>query len=536
MKNIGIFAHVDAGKTTTTEMILYHKGLVDHVGSVNNGTTRTDSLAIEKKRGISIKAAFISMEHDQEKINLIDTPGHVQFFSEVLNTLQVIDGAILIFSAIEGIQSQTLMLYEYLNANQIPIFLFINKIDREGFDFTKLKQEIAMRFQKPIFLLNDKSNDFIDFLSENSTDFFKEYCEEQINSDNLFIYAKELFEKGSILLGTQGSSKEDLGIEQLINHAFYMLPSAPKVEGELSAYVFNHGMINGEKVMFLKVMQGQLELKKVYSCDFTKLKINRLMAGSNGKYLEVNKVKQGDIAMIPFSSQLPIGSFLGLKSKIKTMSLPIPMFRSIVNFANNEHSKLPIILTKLKGDYQELNVQNINGKITMDFFDELHQTIIKEMLYENYGLNILVEEIQPINKVKFKNSSELIISAAESPEYSGLGLRITPRDTQKIHFHSSIMKGDLKEGYIQADFEILEPFIHLELSCEEASYTEVLSEIYLNHLQVEIEVTSIIQILLPVSILEKLEKRLFRISEGKLKIIHHEYVYKPMKMGGNYDQ
>ena len=130
--NLGILAHVDAGKTTLTERLLYAAGVIDAVGSVDDGTTQTDSLALERQRGITIKAAVVSFAIDDVTVNLIDTPGHPDFIAEVERVLGVLDGAVLVVSAVEGVQAQTRVLMRALRRLRVPTLVFVNKIDRPG--------------------------------------------------------------------------------------------------------------------------------------------------------------------------------------------------------------------------------------------------------------------------------------------------------------------------------------------------------------------------------------------------------------------
>ncbi|WP_244552050.1 GTP-binding protein [Paenibacillus sp. ov031] len=131
-RNIGIFAHVDAGKTTTTEHMLFQSGVVRSPGRVDDGTTATDSLDIEKERGISVQAAMTSLIWKDTIIDLIDTPGHIDFSSEVERSLRVMDGAVLIVSAVEGVQSQSETIWHALRSLGIPTLIYINKMDRVG--------------------------------------------------------------------------------------------------------------------------------------------------------------------------------------------------------------------------------------------------------------------------------------------------------------------------------------------------------------------------------------------------------------------
>src|SRR6476619_1415252 len=130
--NLGILAHVDAGKTTLTERLLYAAGVIDEIGSVDKGSTQTDSLALERQRGITITSAVVSFVIDDVTVNLIDTPGHPDFIAEVERVLNVLDGAVLVISAVEGVQAQTRVLMRTLQRLRIPTVIFVNKIDRGG--------------------------------------------------------------------------------------------------------------------------------------------------------------------------------------------------------------------------------------------------------------------------------------------------------------------------------------------------------------------------------------------------------------------
>src|SRR6187200_1161600 len=141
--NLGILAHVDAGKTTLTERLLYASGVIDEVGSVDKGTTQTDSLALEQQRGITIKSAVVSFPINDVTVNLIDTPGHPDFIAEVERVLNILDGVVLVISAVEGVQAQTRVLMRILQRLKIPTLIFVNKIDREGAQYERVLREIA---------------------------------------------------------------------------------------------------------------------------------------------------------------------------------------------------------------------------------------------------------------------------------------------------------------------------------------------------------------------------------------------------------
>src|SRR2546429_95494 len=148
--NLGILAHVDAGKTTLTERLLYAVGVIDAVGSVDDGTTQTDSLALERQRGITIKSAVVSFAIDDVAVSLIDTPGHPDFIAEVERALSVLDGAVLMISAVEGVQPQTRVLMRALKRLRVPTLMFVNKIDRAGAGDERVLQAVSERLTPAI--------------------------------------------------------------------------------------------------------------------------------------------------------------------------------------------------------------------------------------------------------------------------------------------------------------------------------------------------------------------------------------------------
>ena len=143
--NLGILAHVDAGKTTLTERLLYTAGAIDRVGSVDAGTTQTDSLDLERERGITIRSAVASFLVGDLAVNIVDTPGHPDFIAEVERVLGVLDGAVLVVSAVEGVQPQTPLLFRALQRLHVPTILFVNKVDRAGADPERVLAEMARR-------------------------------------------------------------------------------------------------------------------------------------------------------------------------------------------------------------------------------------------------------------------------------------------------------------------------------------------------------------------------------------------------------
>jgi ribosomal protection tetracycline resistance protein len=151
--NLGILAHVDAGKTTLSERLLYTAGAIDHVGSVDAGTTQTDSLELERERGITIRSAVASFLVGDLAVNLVDTPGHPDFIAEVERVLGVLDGAVLVVSAVEGVQPQTPLLFRALQRLGVPTLIFVNKIDRAGANPESVVEAMARRLSPAVVTL-----------------------------------------------------------------------------------------------------------------------------------------------------------------------------------------------------------------------------------------------------------------------------------------------------------------------------------------------------------------------------------------------
>ncbi len=148
--NLGVLAHVDAGKTSLTERLLHAAGVIDELGSVDDGTTRTDSLELERRRGITIKSAVVSFALGDDTVNLIDTPGHPDFIAEVERVLAVLDGAVLVVSAVEGVQAQTRVLMRALQRLRVPTVVFVNKTDRAGARPRAVLEELAAKLSPAV--------------------------------------------------------------------------------------------------------------------------------------------------------------------------------------------------------------------------------------------------------------------------------------------------------------------------------------------------------------------------------------------------
>lgn len=282
--NIGIVAHVDAGKTSLTERILYETHVIDAIGRVDKGTTQTDSLDLEKRRGITIKASVVSFFVNSLKINLIDTPGHADFLAEVERSLSVLDGAILLISAVEGIQAQTKTLLMALLKLRIPTIIFINKIDRSGAQSDELLQRIKQKLTTqiiPLYQIKHIGTKDASIIQNQLHDpAFLQACIEQLT-----LYDEQLlasYVEGETITEEQirtalmlqvrqanlspiffGSAITGIGVKELLADLGNYFPSTTYLaEAPLSGVVFKlMQQTTGEKVATVRVFSGNLRMR-----------------------------------------------------------------------------------------------------------------------------------------------------------------------------------------------------------------------------------------------------------------------------------
>jgi len=228
IRNLGIFAHVDAGKTTLSEQLLSHAGAIRTAGSVDSGTAHTDRLPVERRRGISVKATCARLEWQGVQINLIDTPGHVDFAAEVERSLWALDAAVLVVCAVEGVQPQTEALFHALKEQQIPTVIFINKTDREGADPQRVLAQIHRRLSPNAAMLDDEAG-----LAEAVCAFDDDLLEKYLSGESFAIdFLKnsmaQLSKAGQAYPVLTGSALRDKGVEGVLDAVVTCLPAPDK--------------------------------------------------------------------------------------------------------------------------------------------------------------------------------------------------------------------------------------------------------------------------------------------------------------------
>ncbi|MCM3783028.1 TetM/TetW/TetO/TetS family tetracycline resistance ribosomal protection protein [Neobacillus mesonae] len=375
-RNVGIFAHVDAGKTTTTEQILYMSGVIRLLGSVNDGTAFTDSLDIEKQRGISIKSAATSFIWKENTINLVDTPGHIDFISEVERTVRVMDGAILIVSAADGVQAQTETIWKALRKLHIPTLIYVNKMDRVGVspadvmnNITSLLSPAALPAQAVIYEGEvwsrtasifsgdthdsaEQLNTLAEWLADQDESVLERIIEgEEISASEIRERFQEEARKGNAYPVCFGSSQKGIGIEELMDAILEFLPSpAGDANGPLSGVVFK---IDRDKNMgraaYVRLYSGSLRTRDSITIANRDLneKVTQIRKMEGRKVVDLGEVEAGDIAAVYGLHDVQIGDVIGSEEYVPPLpGMAVPLLT--VQVHSKDAAKYPALVSALQ--------------------------------------------------------------------------------------------------------------------------------------------------------------------------------------------
>jgi ribosomal protection tetracycline resistance protein len=336
---IGILAHVDAGKTSLTECLLHTAGATRTRGSVDKGSAITDALLMEQNRGISIKAATVDFTWNEQRITLVDTPGHIDFSAEVDRALDVLDMVILVISAKEGVQAHTLNLWESIQERNLPVLFFINKIDRAGVDAEHVFLELQEDLKTTLFALNlaDLSIPnqpslvpFEDLKSNLSATIIEQSFEHLAEVDEHFLEAylegktddlKAILQQALGQIKSQklnglifGSAKLDLGIDLLLDTiaSQYSSQKAPFDAPSAKTFKIEYDPKLG-RLVHLKSFGSMLKSKDViWSQSLEKsIKINQIYQYNLGNLEQIGTLKSGEIGVITTSDSIPVSDVLG---------------------------------------------------------------------------------------------------------------------------------------------------------------------------------------------------------------------------------
>lgn len=416
IKNIGVLAHVDAGKTTLTEQMLYACGAIRQAGSVDDGTAQTDWLDIERRRGISVRAAQASLVWRGYTVNLLDTPGHLDFAGEVERSLAALDGAVLVVSAVEGVQSHTENLWRALESSKLPRILYINKLDRAGSRAGALLAELPALLGGYFLPLNAVVSEgdrdcavrddggALERLTEAAAEFDDGIAErwlegETIPREEIVPTVAGLVRAGLVTPVVFGCARQGLGVTTLLDAVTAYLPSADaNARDELSALVFKVEHDRGMgKLAHVRLYGGALSSRDTVRLkndeardgDRPAEKIAQIRKFNGQRYVDAGRVAAGDIAALCGLSGARVGDYIGSSRPGGAYALANPFFR--VKALPADPSKLTALVTALRELSDEEPLMNCRWEksereIDINITGEIQLEVISALLRERYGL------------------------------------------------------------------------------------------------------------------------------------------------------
>ncbi|MGG1721506.1 GTP-binding protein, partial [Bacillus wiedmannii] len=413
--NIGIVAHVDAGKTSLTERILYETNVIKEIGRVDSGSTQTDSMELERQRGITIKASVVSFFIDDVKVNVIDTPGHADFIAEVERSFRVLDGAILVISAVEGVQAQTKILMRTLQKLNIPTILFVNKIDRNGANTEKVMKQIKEILSNEAFPFYSAQNegtkeariipyksydDCMELLAPYNESLLASYVNDEIVPDVLLREELEKqIQQANVYPIFFGSAMTGIGVTELLENTSTLFPANKSAENEtLSGVVFKiEREPSGEKIAYVRVFSGRLHVRKYVDIQRGdvlghKEKIKKTCLFHNGNVVQSSIVPSGEFCKVWGLNDIKIGDIIGERTNyIKDIHFAEPQMEAAIEALPKEQiHDLYAALMELCEEDPLIKVwkDDIHNKLYIRLFGEVQKEVIETTLFEKYNLQV----------------------------------------------------------------------------------------------------------------------------------------------------
>ena len=461
--NLGILAHVDAGKTSLTERLLYDAGVIDHVGSVDAGNTQTDSLELERRRGITIKAAVVSFLLGPDsprsiRVNLIDTPGHPDFIAEVERALVVLDGAVLLISAVEGVQSQTRVLLRTLRRLGIPTLIFVNKIDRRGARHDEILDDIRRHLTERIMAmghttdLGTASADFHSYRSGDSELGRRLLDRLSLDDDQLAIdfvagarpdhrrlnqALAEATAAGRIHPVFFGSAVTGAGVAALTDGVRTLLPPAagdPTAELQAQVFKVERGEA-GDRIALVRVRQGTVRTRAALAIPRGRReKVTAIDLFEHGHRISSDAAEADRIAAVHGLSDVRIGDWLGQPPEHNGQAhlFAPPTLETVIRpDTPSDRGRLHVALSQLaeQDPLIDLRQDDVRQEQYLSLYGEVQKEVIQTTLLEQYGVAVSFDQTttvcteRPVGRgtaVEFKD-------AEDNPFLATVGLRVEPR-------------------------------------------------------------------------------------------------------------
>ncbi|AZJ21133.1 tetracycline resistance protein [Bacillus wiedmannii bv. thuringiensis] len=451
--NIGIVAHVDAGKTSLTERILYETNVIKEIGRVDSGNTQTDSMELERQRGITIKASVVSFFIDDVKVNVIDTPGHADFIAEVERSFRVLDGAILVISAVEGVQAQTKILMRTLQKLNIPTILFVNKIDRNGANTEKVMKQIKEILSNEAFPFYSAQNegtkeariiayksydDCMELLAPYNESLLASYVNDEIVPGVLLREELEKqIQQANVYPIFFGSAMTGIGVTELLENISTLFPANKSAENEtLSGVVFKiEREPSGEKIAYVRVFSGRLHVRKYVDIQRGdvlghKEKIKKICLFHKGNVVQSSIVPSGEFCKVWGLNDIKIGDIIGERTNyIKDIHFAEPQMEAAIEAVPKEriHDLYAALMDLCEEDpLIKVWKDDIHNELYMRLFGEVQKEVIETTLFEKYNLQVTFSNTRVVcieKPIGVGNSVE-VMGEKTNPFYATIGFKI----------------------------------------------------------------------------------------------------------------
>ena len=467
--NLGILAHVDAGKTSLTERLLHNAGVIDEIGSVDAGSTQTDTLALERQRGITIKSAVVSFAIGDVTVNLIDTPGHPDFIAEVERVLSVLDGAVLVVSAVEGVQPQTRVLMRALRRLRLPTLLFVNKIDRAGADPDRVVGEIAAKLTPavvPMTTALDAGTRAVATVPDPALP-ARLLSQLSISDDSLLA---AYVEDGSVpfgrlrcSLGAQtrraqvhpvffGSAITGAGVAELTDGIATLLPPAagdPLAPLSGSVFKVERGPA-GEKIAYVRLFEGTLHVRDRLAGD---QKVTGIGVFERGGVEARPSVHAGQIGKLWGLREVRIGDPVGAARTGPAEHFAPPTLETVVVPAPGQRGRLQAALSQLaeQDPLIDLRQDDVRQELYVSLYGEVQKEVVEATLADDYGLAVAFRETTTICvecPVGVGSAYELM--GEGNPFLATVGLRVEPGPVGSgIEFRLEVELGSMPYAFFR---------------------------------------------------------------------------------------
>ena len=454
--NLGILAHVDAGKTTLTERLLLAAGVIDEPGSVDAGTTQTDSLDLERRRGITIKAAVVSFTVGGRTVNLIDTPGHPDFIAEVERALSVLDGAVLVVSAVEGVQPQTRILMRALHRLRVPTLVFVNKIDRVGADPAGVIAAVSARLSLAVVAMGEvagaggKSARFRPFgasdqpfataltelLADQDETLMATYVEhaERVTYPRLRADLSAQTARATVHPVFFGSATTGAGVDALMTGLVELLPAAGgDSAAQPSGSVFKIERIAaGGKAAYVRMFAGTVHTRDRVAIGPSHVgKVTAVQVFHSGRWNQRSEVRAGEIGKLWGLAEVQVGDPIGVPPRPSAHHFAPPTLETVVaSIRPEDRGALRTALGQLAEQDPLIDVRQDDERqgISVSLYGEVQKEVLQATLASDYGLDVTFAGTTTIyvERPAGVGTAAQLLHSETNPFAATIGLRVTP--------------------------------------------------------------------------------------------------------------